>query len=101
MTTLKRIRQSQADYRRAHLHELPCSAVGASVFRGTTCLDPSDWTLEEAAIAEMYSRAEAKRRWLQTTLDPDTGFGLVWDAGHDPDARALYERMLEGVMADE
>ena len=74
---------------------------GATIFCGTKWLDGDDWTLEQAAQSEAYSRQHAINMRMQTSISPSNGVWVSWDEDHDTSAKATFDRLVEAIMEDE
>jgi hypothetical protein len=84
-----------------HADRLISEIHGVSIFRGTNCLDGDEWTLDQAARAEAYSRQCAINSRMQTTVSPSNGVWASWDSDHDVDAKAEFDSLLDAAMEHE
>jgi hypothetical protein len=81
--------------------KLISESKGASIFRGMNCMDGDEWTLDQAARSEAYSRQCAINSRMQTTVSPSNGVWVSWDEDHDTEAKAEFDRLVEVAMLDE
>lgn len=77
----------------AELFAMPVStlAIDATVFRGSVCEDQEDWTLDQAANAEAYTRQ----------CKASNGVWISWGSNADCQAKLAYEMLVAKIMREE
>jgi len=77
----------------AELFAKPVSelSIDATVFKGSVCEDQSDWTLDQAANADAYSRQ----------CSASNGVWVSWGPNADCQAKLAYEMLVAKIMREE